>query len=305
VETEETLAELLARHAGDRPALRHKRHGRWRSWTWSEVRKEVETLADGWTARGLARGDRVLLVAASRPRVLWELLAVLAAGGAPLLVDPRVARGRDLRAAGARFVVDDHGVSEAPGASGPVQIELLSSTSDGWQSVALPVAALLASARRARARAPLGAGDVALLAEPLADPGTLGFGVARWLLEGVCLALPETPGSVSGDLAEVRPSYLFGGEALYAALAGRARARLPEKRGLARWVVERSPARGLVLRRLARELGVGSVRQAVVVGDALPPADATLLATLGLVPHGTRPVSAVTVVQPEPLRSAG
>jgi len=51
--TADTFPKLLLEHArvrGDRPAIREKDLGIWQTWTWREVRDEVE-----WLACGLAR----------------------------------------------------------------------------------------------------------------------------------------------------------------------------------------------------------------------------------------------------------
>jgi long-chain acyl-CoA synthetase len=90
------LAHSLAQQArlsGPTPALRHKSRGQWRSWSWEDLAVAVGRLAGGWAALGIGPGDRVLILAANRPRALWSVLAVQATGAIPLLVDPREAPG--------------------------------------------------------------------------------------------------------------------------------------------------------------------------------------------------------------------
>ena len=54
--TADTFPKLLLEHArvrGERPAIREKDLGIWQTWTWREVRDEVEWLACGLAQAGL------------------------------------------------------------------------------------------------------------------------------------------------------------------------------------------------------------------------------------------------------------
>jgi long-chain acyl-CoA synthetase len=78
------LLELFGRTAsrrGSAPCLWAKRDGTYRPWSWTRVANEVEVLARALRARGLAPGDRVLLVAENRPEWAIADLAIMAAGG--------------------------------------------------------------------------------------------------------------------------------------------------------------------------------------------------------------------------------
>ncbi len=66
---------------GARPLLWHKSDGRWQSLSWAETADRVARLAAALRALGLARGDRVLLVAENRPEWAIADLAIMAAGG--------------------------------------------------------------------------------------------------------------------------------------------------------------------------------------------------------------------------------
>ena len=58
----DTFPRLLLGHAlerGDDPAIREKALGIWQSWSWAEVRDEIEWLACGLAQAGLARGDHI------------------------------------------------------------------------------------------------------------------------------------------------------------------------------------------------------------------------------------------------------
>src|SRR5882672_11304103 len=85
--TLDTFPKLLLHHArerGDRPAIREKDLGIWQSWTWSEVRDEVEWLACGLAQAGLARGQHLAVIGANRPRLYWALSAAQALGAIPV-----------------------------------------------------------------------------------------------------------------------------------------------------------------------------------------------------------------------------
>lgn len=326
-----------ARLSGAMVALRHKSRGRWRSWTWEDLAAAVGRLAGGWAALGIVPGDRVLILAANRPRALWSVIAVQAAGGIPLLVDPREAPGRlaELLALGyGRFAYATNeeqvdGILEAAGSAAPerivfeeprglaarhdqrlvpcaalegaprvaldersaLPIEVARLADGGWQIDAFAPERLREAARRAGERAPLAASDEALLVETLAGPASL-FTLGRWLGDGFQLSLGETAESVALDLHEVSPSYLAAGAGFFAALHASVDQRLGPPRGLRRrlvgWAVRvggdssagwlwRGLAR-LVLRPLARVLGLDRVRQAVVVGEPAGEARALLRA---------------------------
>lgn len=87
-----TFPSLLFRHArerGDRPAIRVKRRGIWKTTHWSELADEVRAVAGALSAGGLQRGERVAFVAENRPHLFATMAAVQSLGGvvAPLPVD--------------------------------------------------------------------------------------------------------------------------------------------------------------------------------------------------------------------------
>jgi long-chain acyl-CoA synthetase len=77
---------LNAERFRDRPAMRHKDYGIWQSWTWAQQLDEVRAFAVGLEAIGFARGDRVAVVGANRPRLYWTFVAVQSLGGVPVPV---------------------------------------------------------------------------------------------------------------------------------------------------------------------------------------------------------------------------
>ena len=87
VGTPETFPKLLLHHAkvrGERPAIREKALGIWQSWTWSEVRDEIEWLACGLAKAGVKRGDHVAVIGSNRPRLYWTITAAQALGATPV-----------------------------------------------------------------------------------------------------------------------------------------------------------------------------------------------------------------------------
>ncbi|MFZ2105488.1 MAG: AMP-binding protein [Roseiarcus sp.] len=86
---DDTFAKLLRGHArvrGGRPAFRHKVFGIWRTWTWAEVYDETRALAQGLAGLGFAKGDRIAIAGANRPRLYWTITAAQMLGAAPVPV---------------------------------------------------------------------------------------------------------------------------------------------------------------------------------------------------------------------------
>jgi long-chain acyl-CoA synthetase len=86
---DDTFAKLLRGHArvrGGRPAFRHKAFGIWRTWTWAEVYEETRALAQGLADLGFAKGDRIAIAGANRPRLYWTMTAAQMLGAVPVPV---------------------------------------------------------------------------------------------------------------------------------------------------------------------------------------------------------------------------
>ena len=84
-----TFPHYLVRNAerfAKRPAMRHKDRGIWQTWSWSELFEEIRAFSMGLGAIGIARGDRVAIVGANRPRLYWAFAAVQALGAVPVPV---------------------------------------------------------------------------------------------------------------------------------------------------------------------------------------------------------------------------
>jgi long-chain acyl-CoA synthetase len=103
----DTFPRLLLHHARtrpDRPAIREKDLGIWRSWTWARVLDEVRAAACGLAAQGFRRGDHLAVIGANRPRLYWSMLAAQSLGGVP------VPLYEDAIASEMAFVLEDAGV---------------------------------------------------------------------------------------------------------------------------------------------------------------------------------------------------
>jgi long-chain acyl-CoA synthetase len=78
-----TLADLLPRSAklyGDAPAIRYKEGGAWVSRSFEEVRETVRSLSLGLIDLGVAKGDKVSILANTRPEWTYFDFAALSAG---------------------------------------------------------------------------------------------------------------------------------------------------------------------------------------------------------------------------------
>lgn len=69
-----------AREKGDKPFLWHKTGGAWKSTSWAEAARQVASLSSAFTALGLKKGDRIMLVSENRPEFCITDLAIMAAG---------------------------------------------------------------------------------------------------------------------------------------------------------------------------------------------------------------------------------
>ena len=83
----DTFPKLLLHHASGRgahPAIREKDLGIWQTYTWGEMRAEIEALACGLAAAGVKRGEHVAVIGANRPRLYWTITAAQALGAIPV-----------------------------------------------------------------------------------------------------------------------------------------------------------------------------------------------------------------------------
>src|SRR5262245_33993825 len=88
----DTFPKLLLHHAaqrGERPAIREKSRGIWRTLSWQGLADEAAALAAALAARGVQRGAHVALVGDNRPRLYAAMCAAqcLGAVAVPLYQD--------------------------------------------------------------------------------------------------------------------------------------------------------------------------------------------------------------------------
>ena len=81
------LVHHASRHAG-RPAMREKRYGIWKTWTWAELLHEVQSLALGLAEAGVKPGERVAIIGNNRARLYWSILAAQCLGAVPVPIYP-------------------------------------------------------------------------------------------------------------------------------------------------------------------------------------------------------------------------
>lgn len=102
----QTLPQWLdhnARLRGDLVGQRHKRDGVWREFRWRDIHQEVRALAFGLAARGVGRGDSVVLISENRPEQYWAELAAMSLGAKVVALYP------DATEAEIDYVVEDCG----------------------------------------------------------------------------------------------------------------------------------------------------------------------------------------------------
>ncbi|MEM6761537.1 MAG: AMP-binding protein [Pseudomonadota bacterium] len=85
----ETFPQLLldnAKRRGDRPAMREKDRGIWRTWSWSDVKSEVMRFAIGLEELGFKPGDSIAIIGGNKPRLYWTFMAAQSLQGIPVPV---------------------------------------------------------------------------------------------------------------------------------------------------------------------------------------------------------------------------
>lgn len=93
-----TLPQLLARNAHDHPRLPGlswqppDQDGDWTTLSWAEIHEHTRSLAAGYRALGVGRGDHVLLMMSNRPEHWLSDLALVRLGAVPVSVYGTAAR---------------------------------------------------------------------------------------------------------------------------------------------------------------------------------------------------------------------
>ena len=82
-ELPQTLPQWLLHNARERAAQvgqRHKQSGVWREYRWAAIYAEVRRIAAGLAARGVTRGETVVVISENRPEQYWAELAAQSLG---------------------------------------------------------------------------------------------------------------------------------------------------------------------------------------------------------------------------------
>ncbi len=78
------LLERNSRKYGTRTAYREKEFGIWQSWNWLETAQEIRSMALGFLALGMERGDYVAIIGRNRPALYWAIVAAQKVGAIPV-----------------------------------------------------------------------------------------------------------------------------------------------------------------------------------------------------------------------------
>jgi len=85
----QTLPQLMLRNREafpQRPAMREKDRGIWRTYDWGDYAEHVRRFALGLAALGFERGEKLTVVGDNRPRLYWAQIAAQCLGGAAVPV---------------------------------------------------------------------------------------------------------------------------------------------------------------------------------------------------------------------------
>ncbi len=110
------LLERQARERGGRPAVKHKRDGRWQDVAWSELARRARDVSDGLAAMGVQPGDRIAVIGDTNVEWMLADLGILGAGAITATIYqsnlPEECR-YIIEDSGARFVFCDSAVQVA------------------------------------------------------------------------------------------------------------------------------------------------------------------------------------------------
>lgn len=88
MDTFPSLFQQQGRTRSTDPAIRVKRFGLWRSWTWGETGPIVENSACGLAAKGLRPEEKVAIIGNNIPELYLAMIAVQCLGAVPVPVHP-------------------------------------------------------------------------------------------------------------------------------------------------------------------------------------------------------------------------
>ena len=289
----------------DAEALRHKRRGRWRSWSWADIAAESEGLAGALRERGIHGRSVVAISGDYAPALVLFAIAAARAGARVASVSTGVARAalaawlRDepfaLAFVGLR---EQLGTWQAALREAARQGEIVADFHLPWghpaASGVIAAADLLGDAAGGREAGPP-ASDLLWIEEGTDWSDGLGF-LLHALAEGTALAFPESRIASGRDRREIQPARFALSAAHRVALARELATRLPSGQSLAAWLTRNALAAGRrgsagwhqrwLLGRIRRPLGLARLHELTVVGFpdvASPERDALdLFAALGI-----------------------
>jgi long-chain acyl-CoA synthetase len=97
------LLERQARERAARPAVKHKREGRWQDVSWSELARRARDVADGFAAIGVRAGDRIAVLGDTNLEWMLADLGILGAGGITATIY------QSNQAEECRYIIEDSG----------------------------------------------------------------------------------------------------------------------------------------------------------------------------------------------------
>jgi hypothetical protein len=334
--TASPFAALLdqARRAPRAEALRSRRRGQWRAWSWQRLAAQTELAARGWAALGVRPGDRIVALGPLGADLIVTLFAADALGASVVLADdaPQAQvvgeapfafadgthelerllrlRGTALRAAvvGDAAVVPTSRQIDGVPLHSIAQLLDLGRSHTALPSHAVPDALVKVAGQHGVLRA-LGTSEAAVPELSRADrvfadfPPTWATGLVfvlhTWPARAPLLLIPEPHGDAAADQREACANFWLASPERLAAAVAMLRARVPARgigARIARAVLDgRRPLLGALARSRMRA-GMGWAATRFTISDAaLAEPIERLLRTLGIVPAA--PASPTSVVR--------
>jgi hypothetical protein len=290
-----SLLDQLQRIAAGNPdgiALRHKDRGRWLVWRWRIVVAEVDRIAAGLRALGLAAGSTLAVSGDIGPHLILVALGARLIGARVLSVSREAERSalREMLGSETIVVVVTQGrgglaswIKAAADTGTRVRIVFDHVTADGHaphpdvitfarlRSLAEPAGWTELLPRSAPRRQ---AGDHIWIEETTRWADGLETVVAAWLAAGATLVFPEILASATRDRRQIQPSRWIASAERLAVASRDIEARLPKGRSLTARLIARIVAAGaegaaarLVAGLLRRRLGLSRLTGIELIDD--------------------------------------
>lgn len=248
----------------------------------------------------VARAGLALVIAEDQEQV-DKFLALRATSGLPRQIVFKEGRGLE-RASGDELLSLDDLIKRGTTWSGDLNAEIArgagadlavilftAGTAGAPKGVMLSHDNIVATSRAAAALNQLTEADEALAWLPLAWVGELVFSLGQSLAAGFCLSFPESGETVLADLREIGPTTLIAPPRILETLLASVSTRMASTGPLKRRLYEAALAGGgsalhdwLIRKPLRNALGLGRVRRAYVVGEAVGPAVLRFYQGIGL-----------------------